>query len=288
MKRVPAREFEETVDDMLAEGWTIDTREENRVVLIKRQYGSIIAHLVVLIFTVWFTFGIGNVLYFGYKYFLDPEREVIRMESTGQTEATVSQSIEQPSKKSTEQPSTETIEQPSTETIEQPSTETIEPTDTEPTAEEELTQAIDQWPASNQPILRLAANLEAGDEILINDEINAIINHKSVFKGEDLPEFQYVLSDPDGGDLPVSLCVNTNPDADGNRLGDARAQPVVIQVQDVGGGEVGDFHEFELLETVGVDHFGDFYKVESLETDSDIATDESKREDDEEEGPSLF
>lgn len=67
------------VDDAKIEGWRIDERHGDRVVMVKHRYGSLGAHILIFLLTFW-TFGFGNLLYAAYVYFLKPEKRVIRAE----------------------------------------------------------------------------------------------------------------------------------------------------------------------------------------------------------------
>lgn len=57
-------------------GWTVSERKKHTILLEKQSFGSLKAHVVVAILTVWWSFGIGNILYALYKY-LKPEEMVL-------------------------------------------------------------------------------------------------------------------------------------------------------------------------------------------------------------------
>jgi hypothetical protein len=71
------RRFKQEIDDKKVEGWDVKNRQGDRVVLIKRRYGSLTAHIVLFIFT-FYTVGLANAAYLAYKYFGDPDKMVIR------------------------------------------------------------------------------------------------------------------------------------------------------------------------------------------------------------------
>lgn len=48
--------------------------------MAQRTYGSLKAHVLVLLLTVWFTFGLGNVIYAAYVYFFKYDKRVVRVE----------------------------------------------------------------------------------------------------------------------------------------------------------------------------------------------------------------
>lgn len=65
------------VEDEQTEGWDIKDDGDEKVVLVKRSFGRLGAHVLVFILT-FFTFGIGNAVYAAYKYFIDNDTKVIR------------------------------------------------------------------------------------------------------------------------------------------------------------------------------------------------------------------
>ena len=73
--------LERRIATALEEGWELERDFGDHAVLIKRSLGSPGVHALIALFTIWFTMGIGNALYAGYKYFGDVERTVVRPES---------------------------------------------------------------------------------------------------------------------------------------------------------------------------------------------------------------
>ena len=66
------------IDRSIEQGWQIDSETPQRVVLIKRYYGSLVLHLVIAIFTAWWTFGLANLAYGAWAYLSQSERKVLR------------------------------------------------------------------------------------------------------------------------------------------------------------------------------------------------------------------
>ena len=67
--------FQRQIDDEQVEGWKIKRDGDTRVVMYRPNYGSLGAHLIILILTFW-TFGTVNVLYAGYKWYKSPQKVV--------------------------------------------------------------------------------------------------------------------------------------------------------------------------------------------------------------------
>lgn len=66
------------IDRLIESGWRIEEETPERTVLVNREYGDVVVHLLLLVLTFW-TGGIVNLLYAGYKYLNSPRR-VIRDE----------------------------------------------------------------------------------------------------------------------------------------------------------------------------------------------------------------
>ena len=57
------KEFENLLDDYHTQGYEVINEGENSVLLRKKGWGSPGVHVIVGLLTVWFTLGIGNVVY---------------------------------------------------------------------------------------------------------------------------------------------------------------------------------------------------------------------------------
>lgn len=69
--------LQQQVDELVAQGWTIDHESSDRLVMINRAYGSLTSHVLVAILTIWWTMGLGNVLWAAYNYVAESERRVL-------------------------------------------------------------------------------------------------------------------------------------------------------------------------------------------------------------------
>ena len=66
------------IDDAIADGWRIESETPERVVLVKRNFGSLGVHVVIAVLTGWWSFGVVNLVYGAYKYLNDSQRRVLR------------------------------------------------------------------------------------------------------------------------------------------------------------------------------------------------------------------
>jgi len=62
------REFENVIDEFITIGYTLQSRGEDNAKLKKKEYGGLIAHILIALFTIWWTLGIVNIIYAYYKY----------------------------------------------------------------------------------------------------------------------------------------------------------------------------------------------------------------------------
>lgn len=74
-------ELQEKVDDAKVEGWKLKSEQgEDKAVMLKPNYGSFGGHVLVLLLTVWFTLGLGNVAYAAYCYWGKSDKKVLRVD----------------------------------------------------------------------------------------------------------------------------------------------------------------------------------------------------------------
>lgn len=61
------KEMEQVIEDFLTRGYKIKNEGQNSTMVKKNTWGSGTGHIVVAALTVWWTIGIGNVVYAIYK-----------------------------------------------------------------------------------------------------------------------------------------------------------------------------------------------------------------------------
>lgn len=71
------RDYRRRVTELVESGWRIESEADDRVTLVDREFGSLAAHLLIAVLTIWWTMGVGNLLYGAYKYLADSERTVV-------------------------------------------------------------------------------------------------------------------------------------------------------------------------------------------------------------------
>ena len=81
VKRVMEEEYEEAVEDRIAEGFKPESKTDRQAVLVKRNYGRAMWHILIFLLTVWWTFGFGNLLYFLYAYFVHKDEVTIKVKN---------------------------------------------------------------------------------------------------------------------------------------------------------------------------------------------------------------
>lgn len=64
IKRVNNNEFSSAIDDEIIMGWELKSRNDNVAILKKDgSWGSVGNHIVVFLLTIWWTGGLGNIVY---------------------------------------------------------------------------------------------------------------------------------------------------------------------------------------------------------------------------------
>ncbi|MFD1515338.1 zinc ribbon domain-containing protein [Halomarina rubra] len=82
-------QFRRRVDDHLLDGWDVERDSGDRVVLRKREYGSVKVHAVLLVFTG----GVGNLLYGWHKYNNEGERRILRADGDDTLSASLDRDV---------------------------------------------------------------------------------------------------------------------------------------------------------------------------------------------------
>lgn len=67
------------IDDSKVEGWNLKSEQGDRAIMVKPNYGSLAGHFVIALLSVWWSFGIVNAMYAGWKYFTDSDKKVLRV-----------------------------------------------------------------------------------------------------------------------------------------------------------------------------------------------------------------
>lgn len=70
------REMYKVADDFMRQGYKSKQEGLNSILLKKKTWGSAFGHFVVAVLTIWWTFGIGNVVYAIYKNLTAEEVQV--------------------------------------------------------------------------------------------------------------------------------------------------------------------------------------------------------------------
>lgn len=70
-------EYRLAVTELVEAGWTSESETPERATLVRRDFGTARAHLLIAVLTVWWLLGVPNLLYAAYRYFADSERTVV-------------------------------------------------------------------------------------------------------------------------------------------------------------------------------------------------------------------
>lgn len=72
-----SRRLQREIDDLVAQGWKIEDEAPDRVVMVDREFGSVASHVLVAILTVWWSMGLGNIVWGAYNYVSKSRRRVL-------------------------------------------------------------------------------------------------------------------------------------------------------------------------------------------------------------------
>lgn len=70
------KEMEQVTEDFLTRGYSIKQEGQKSTMLKKDTWGSGSGHLVVAVLTIWWTIGVGNVVYAIYKHMTAEEVQI--------------------------------------------------------------------------------------------------------------------------------------------------------------------------------------------------------------------
>lgn len=60
-------------------GYKVQERGEVTAQLTNEKYGSAISHILIILFTVWWTFGVANVLWLVYNYYTKSDKVLVKL-----------------------------------------------------------------------------------------------------------------------------------------------------------------------------------------------------------------
>ncbi|WP_222919550.1 zinc ribbon domain-containing protein [Natrinema sp. SYSU A 869] len=78
-----SKRLQREIDDLVAQGWAIEEETPDRVVMVDREFGSVVSHILVAVLTFWFSMGLGNVVWGAYNYISKSKRRVLWEDATG-------------------------------------------------------------------------------------------------------------------------------------------------------------------------------------------------------------
>lgn len=73
--------LQDKIDDALIEGWTVKRQTEEKVVVQRRKKQSIFWHIMLLVFTSWWSLGLFNIMYWIRCRYLEPHTIVFEVEN---------------------------------------------------------------------------------------------------------------------------------------------------------------------------------------------------------------
>ncbi|WP_226481642.1 zinc ribbon domain-containing protein [Natrinema amylolyticum] len=78
-----SKRLQREIDELVAQGWTIEEETPDRVVMVDREFGSVVSHVLVAVLTFWFSMGLGNIAWGAYNYVSKSRRRVLWDDAVG-------------------------------------------------------------------------------------------------------------------------------------------------------------------------------------------------------------
>lgn len=85
------REHDSIVDDFVTQGHEVIEQGERTTLLRKKSWGSLLGHTIVALLTIWWTFGVGNLVYALVAHYT-AEKIMVRIEEPEQQVASATSS----------------------------------------------------------------------------------------------------------------------------------------------------------------------------------------------------
>lgn len=81
IKIVPRTKFKQEIDDSVIDGWKLERYNKDVAILSKKGgYGAFMTHVVIFLFTAWFTVFFGNFIYVLYSKYIN--RDELKIKAT--------------------------------------------------------------------------------------------------------------------------------------------------------------------------------------------------------------
>ena len=81
IKIVPRAKFQQEIDDSVIDGWKLKRHNKDVAILSKKDdYGSLMSHVVIFLFTAWFTIFLGNFIYAMYSKYVNKDELEIKVD----------------------------------------------------------------------------------------------------------------------------------------------------------------------------------------------------------------
>lgn len=73
------REYEEIIDELITQGYKIESRGDRTTQLMHAKYGGIVSHILIFILFGWWTFFIANIIWLAYNYYSHSDRVLVKL-----------------------------------------------------------------------------------------------------------------------------------------------------------------------------------------------------------------
>lgn len=73
------REYEEIIDELITQGYKVESRGDKTTQLMKAAYGGVVSHILIFIVLGWWTIFIANIIWLAYNYYSNSDRVLVKL-----------------------------------------------------------------------------------------------------------------------------------------------------------------------------------------------------------------
>lgn len=73
------RDYEEIIDELITQGYKIESQGEYTTQLMKAAYGSAVSHILIFIIFGWWTIFVANIIWLAYNYYAHSDKVLVKL-----------------------------------------------------------------------------------------------------------------------------------------------------------------------------------------------------------------
>ncbi len=72
------RDYEEIIDELITQGYKIESQGASSTQLMKAAYGGVVSHILIFIIFGWWTIFVANIIWLAYNYYAHSDRVLVK------------------------------------------------------------------------------------------------------------------------------------------------------------------------------------------------------------------